>query len=150
MFSNALILFILFSKKQGSVFDYENLKDLLGEMYSYHMKREDVLYILLEALNEALGFNDFQIPFRGDNVRILHNLLMSPLKNEYNFTISGNNIHISSEDMFNRYFVNILNTFMLTNIGWCKEELGLQEGNIIISDELLQKARKSLIRKNIK
>ena len=149
MFSNQLILLILFSKKEGSEFNYESLKELLGEMYNYNMSKRNILDVLLSTYDEALNHKQFEIPFRSQNTKLISELLMSPFKSFLYDLTPKIPESLNSDHIFNSYYNHILTTFMLSNIGWCKEHLGLPEGQIIISDELLNKAKNSLIKSKV-
>lgn len=121
LFSNRLRLLLIASKKKEGEFNKEFVASTLAEEFHPEMSLMDALHHCVAAYQEALNHKEFELAYRGDPQTLLMELLKAPSK-QVLFPKSSDTY--SLEQYYNSYINYILQQLRLTNIDWCRKELG--------------------------
>ncbi len=120
-FSTRLKLLLIASKRKEGEFNKEFVASVLAQEYHPEMTLMDALHHCVAAYQEALGYRQLELGYRGDPQTLLMEFLKAPSKKKI---FPNTKDTYSLEEYYNSYINYILQQLRLTNIGWCRKELG--------------------------
>jgi hypothetical protein len=121
-FSTRLKLLLIASKRKEGEFNKEFVASTLGQEYHPEMTLMDALRHCVAAYQEALEYKQFELSYKEDPLTLLMELLKAPSKKGIQPPLPTDTYSLN--EYYNSYINYILQQLRLTNVGWCKKELG--------------------------
>jgi hypothetical protein len=129
-FSHRLKLLLVASKRRhNETFNIGFVADVLKDEYSFDMSAKDAFHHCLRALEEAIAYKQFELPYRNDPIFLIEEIFHSPVTGCNKKWKNGLHMFpalddtITLEEYYNSLISKILRYFTLTRVDWCRDVL---------------------------